>query len=118
MGTGVSPACHLSYPVLWWATSHTEGAQSLPLGERVPPAQGRLRSGDLWEETWAVGGHCGPWPGVEGKAAVLTRGSVAQGQSTVKMGLGHLPRPEVLEGGKTQRDSGGDSAAQQGRTGK
>lgn len=52
-----------------------------------------------------MGGHGGPWPGVEGKAAVLTRGSVAQGQSTVKMELGHLPRPKVLEGGKTQRDS-------------
>jgi len=100
------------------ATSHTDGAQSLPLGERVLTAQGRLGSGDSWEEMRAVGGHGGPWPGVEGKAAALTRGSVPWGQSTARTKLGHLPHPKVLEGGKTQRDSGGDSAAQRERTGK
>ena len=42
------------------ATSHTDGAQSLPLGERVLTVQGRLGSGDSWEEIGAVGGHGGP----------------------------------------------------------
>lgn len=55
---------------------------------------------------------------MEGKAAVLTRGSVPRGQSMVRTKLGHLPHPKVLEGGKTQRDFGGDSAAQRERTGK
>ena len=61
------------------AANHTEGAQSLPLGEKVTTAQGGLESGDSWEEMRAVGGHGGPWPGVEGKAAALTGGPVPWG---------------------------------------